>query len=891
MNFRPNLSLISFFFFSITYTFSPFLYLQASDSIKQAEQLLAEGHFQDAIPIYHQMLVTDAYPCSELILRLAHCHLEISQSEKVLNLLAHSSLSPKYEFDHHYLLSTIYRKDKEYQKALHLLNELSLTKKDPLLANIAFEKGINLFHLNRLEEAELCFKSILWEPAHPNLYYFAKFYLIRIALLKDNQERAANLLNQLAFPLNHPLSCERAYLAGVIDFLNHDFSLAIVNFEKALKPHQAGFDDWTPFIKRCLISSYLHETLMHADDLDTLSAILQKAEYLLNELYPTKDVMYDCLLGDFYLLKAHLLKDQEALDSAKKHFSNQSLFESHQSRLWAALKFASTLPDNQERSDYYQSLKQTYGSDSNDLSEILYWEGVDYLNKCLSLYKMSLNSQQSHPLFKKARHLFKKASAPNYKASRALKAFALAALLDKSQQHLESSACFLKNALENLPDKGSKKAELHFLTALVWKRFTTEKDPANSCAIQQFNQVIDLYPESAYVSLAHKALALLHMQRREWDQAITVLNKMDLLSRDMQFLLAICHGKLGQPELKQNLLLEIFKANPHCKEAPIAYFYTYTYQEYMKGQKKAIKHLQSMPTLFPQHPLSIQAHYLVGLDYLKDHTSQDGTLLRKKDLIAAIDAFHQAEITFDLLHEKKLLAPAIFFYFTQIRYHSMLERALANLAVAESSQGAKSQIYFSYAEEVFSHLIQHFEATKFSGMATLVYNKLLQESHYWLAILLMKKNQWEEADQLLNRALQFFEEEEGYLLSRIWYEKGKIAQNSHDFALAIASFQKSEKAGLGKSFLSPDQKLDLWIEESLCFKECGDLDNAMLLLSKAVNDEAISSLRVKAMFLRAELYALQGRQELALKQLDAVAKKGGPWGKLAKNKLEKEYGY
>ena len=58
-------------------------------------------------------------------------------------------------------------------------------------------------------------------------------------------------------------------------------------------------------------------------------------------------------------------------------------------------------------------------------------------------------------------------------------------------------------------------------------------------------------------------------------------------------------------------------------------------------------------------------------------------------------------------------------------------------------------------------------------------------------------------------------------------------------------------------------------------------------LSDAVNDEAISGLRLKAMYLRAEVYALQGRTELAHKQLEAVSKKGGDWGKLAAEKLAK----
>ena len=62
----------------------------------------------------------------------------------------------------------------------------------------------------------------------------------------------------------------------------------------------------------------------------------------------------------------------------------------------------------------------------------------------------------------------------------------------------------------------------------------------------------------------------------------------------------------------------------------------------------------------------------------------------------------------------------------------------------------------------------------------------------------------------------------------------------------------------------------------------------MLILSKAINEDAVSGLRVKAMLLRAEIYQLQGRHELAQNQLEATAKKGGKWGFKAKEKLEQD---
>jgi hypothetical protein len=45
------------------------------------------------------------------------------------------------------------------------------------------------------------------------------------------------------------------------------------------------------------------------------------------------------------------------------------------------------------------------------------------------------------------------------------------------------------------------------------------------------------------------------------------------------------------------------------------------------------------------------------------------------------------------------------------------------------------------------------------------------------------------------------------------------------------------------------------------------------------------------MYLRSEVYELQGRHELAVKQLEATARKGGAWAQKAQEKLEKDYGF
>jgi hypothetical protein len=60
----------------------------------------------------------------------------------------------------------------------------------------------------------------------------------------------------------------------------------------------------------------------------------------------------------------------------------------------------------------------------------------------------------------------------------------------------------------------------------------------------------------------------------------------------------------------------------------------------------------------------------------------------------------------------------------------------------------------------------------------------------------------------------------------------------------------------------------------------------MLLLSHVINYDAVSTLRLKAMLLRARIYEMQGRKELAVRQLEALIPKGGEWAEEAQKTLE-----
>jgi tetratricopeptide (TPR) repeat protein len=84
--------------------------------------------------------------------------------------------------------------------------------------------------------------------------------------------------------------------------------------------------------------------------------------------------------------------------------------------------------------------------------------------------------------------------------------------------------------------------------------------------------------------------------------------------------------------------------------------------------------------------------------------------------------------------------------------------------------------------------------------------------------------------------------------------------------------------------------LEIAMEKSLCLRELHQPNKAMALLAWVINGPYASSLRVKAMILRADMYLSLNRKDLAIRQLESVSAKGGEWGAVADRKLRELYG-
>lgn len=818
--------------------------------IYRAEALFKEELYSDALTIYQNALVKmEEEDLHEfLMIRIAECLVALEEYEQVLSHLK-APLSKQNSARCH-LLAVAHRHLQHYQQALDL-------------CNIQLEMGLNYFYLNQFSQANQILEAIP-STAHLNTYLIAQIYLTRIALLNKKEAQAQSHVNtlQLFTPPHHPLLLEIAYLQGAIYALLDQDQQAIDSFEQALPlknpQHCPWYADTLNQIGRCCLK-LAHQVHLQNND---PSYLFSKAQDALNKsMALTSDETPYLALAEVYIAKARYLQDPEAYQAAQQLLATlpPSLSENgHQQALLLRAAAASTY---QERESLYHDLIAHQELPSMT-TQSWYLRGINHFEEGCKLQDHHL--EQACYCFEQAAYAFDQA----------------ANFIEQNAQQLsgESEAFYYVASLIVRP--------------LIDNKWTV---PAHMEAILRTG--VKKVKQSSWRAPITITLSLLLIQKKQWEEAEQLLTQLTQTTAQSPFASEAYFWKATCAEARQDWphrqedLQSIFHLDPKSPFAAPAYFIYYSYRDYVSGQRKALKHLQAMPSLFPKHPLTLVAYYLIGLNYKKDHIAEDGKIQQHKNLTAAIEAFHQAELHFDSLQKDHLIPSSELNYFIQARYRSTLERALANLAIAEESVSAKKQIYLNYAADVCEQMKEIFHSPNSLANQILCQNTyplLLEENEFWLARMYIEQGRFNEANQLFDHMLEHYKQigqTKGYFLSHVWYEKGKL---SCDPATALKCFIHAEQMAQG---LNPSQKLEIWIQQSLCYKDLHQLNEALRVLSTVINEEMISGLRLKAMFLRAEIYELQGKPELAIKQLEATTKRGGEWGKRAKEKLEQYYGY
>jgi hypothetical protein len=914
-----RLSTLMFFFIPIYFFFLEYFVprLWADSNLltmgKQAEKLFSEKLYSDALPLYSQLLdlPKNEELRTQLTLRLATCYLEERQPQAALALLVPLQ-NRFYNNQNLYLMSLAHRQLGESSIALNLLQQCSLIPHSRHIDNlIALEKGYHFTQLGDYRSAQFVLKKIPWLKSDSLPYYLAQLQLTKIYLMTQQFNSAHQTLFLLSchLPQSHPLNIERVYLKGWLLLVTHQETQATSCFEELLPKALASKAEWSIQALHGLIISYLRQALTLQLSSDQLQILLSKAERTLHQLLSRapNDASY-LILSDFYLIKAKRLHDQQSYAKAKQLLERQDLFATPDGHKQALLKYAEAAPSYLERNQFYERLCTDRDQPQAFCAKAWFLKGLNHLEEGLRCQKQERLSgttqilEQAAQAFAQAFQLGKKDNDAQSAHSLKYQALAYAYQPEKIQQAWQ----MIIQLIEDAPLLSTLEHPQEIYCLAGWIALQISHINILQQAKTLLHHARDATQRSSiWEERCLKLEGLICLQLKKWQEADAIFTRIlgdfphTSSLGEVLFWRAYGADQQQHDSLKKEYLQQVYTLDPQSAYAPFAYFQFYTYREYMRGHRKAIKHLQTMPLLFPTHPLLISAHYLIGLNHKKDQLSEEGQLLRHKDLTSAIEAFQLAESTFDNLFKKDLIQSEQLAFFFQVRYRAQLERAQANLAIAQSSIGGKRQIYLEYAEGVFKELIRDFTSPRSLVAVKLIhshtpYPKVWADAELKLAQTYEEKKWWKEAEAVLDQSLEHYRQAQvtqSYGLMRVWYEKGKLAQRRGDDTAALQYFIEAEKATLEHVGLSPNEKLDLWIQQSLCYKALNQLDPAMRLLSRVINDDVISPFRVKAMLLRAEIYELQGRPELAIKQLEATARKGGEWALKAQEKLEKVYGY
>lgn len=776
----------------------------------------------------------------------------------------------------HIVLALAYKNSGQPDKAIVILKPLE--EQGQLSLEESWQLAHALYQTGDKKAATEAFDKFELESNIPRLYYLSQLYIARMEIEKGLGEAAAQRLKKLMqkMPPGESLHYELQFLTGEARFQQGQSLLAVKHFEQSLPKRNTEKVEWrTPTLKR-LASCYL----FIADQPQFCEKALAKAFDIIQTLPEDEDSRL--ILARYYVIRGNRLRDTEALAIADKLLAEAETSASEDYLAEALLLRAEAADSYQERDALLCQLTEKSSSDSaayalgwfhraaNEMNEGMWETAARYYCRAVDLFT---------------------STNPTMAARAARLAVRCYEEVDYDRA-LQETITLLQRVIYQYPavvDSSEAPDELYYLLGKL-----SENE-------QPLLTLITEYPAGRF---ADQALYLLGTYQYSAGQYAAAYHYFERLRQeyphsnsagDACYWQARCvHDNLTV----QRLLLETaFTQYADSSMAGEAYYSYYSPTEYLQGDIEALRHLEAMSTRFPNSPYVIHALLMTGLDYKRTRFTPEGQILRKRNWIKAIDNLEQAEAAFDRLNNQKLIPAHELDLFITARYRAMLERALANLSISTESEGAKKHIYLEYAVEMFDKLVCELQdpSHPLGSIATQgeSFSPLLEEAYYYLALSYVEMGNDRMAKTVLDDMAERYHKAKigsGYYPSRLWYQQAKLSMRSQKPEQALFQLNLSEEMAKN-NVLGTEEKLDLWLQRSDCYRQLQQLDNAMLELSRVINDDAISSQRLQAMYLRSEIYELQGRSELAQKQLMALSQKGGRWAQMAKEKLDRDYRY
>ena len=409
---------------------------------------------------------------------------------------------------------------------------------------------------------------------------------------------------------------------------------------------------------------------------------------------------------------------------------------------------------------------------------------------------------------------------------------------------------------------------------------------------EQILQYITERPQSPYVSSLLHALASLYIGKQDFinaEEAIRLIqyNFPNYEREDhLLYLLAFCLDtdplQVETARALRKELISSYQDSPYVAESHFRFF---PEVEYERGTPHAIDHLKNMTNRYQNSPFTIVAYYYCAL-YEKreaEKNKEDIDLAgfrRACTLFSQCYHLYQKRISEDFLNDD--IRRELYRLAQLSRFHE--GKTLLTLAKRENESAYPSIPRLTEAKTIFEDLTASLTPSSQDEMS----RRIFFESQYQLAKICELLHFEDPAIKILTNLSKACIQDNYSLYAKAQIALGKLAMKSSRFDAALKQFNRLESEKI--AFKDPQLYLKVLIEKSNCFRRMQKFDKAMTLLSQVINNNLASSIRIKAMVMRAEIYELQKRRDLAIKQLESASRYGGEWGSIAKVKLEEIYG-
>ncbi len=891
---------------------------------QKARRAMTAGFFEEAISAYEEILsaldqghypkMKNGQPFAVKVLRyrLAEAHFLAADYTNALTICEKEIANgDKIDREMLYLCALCYQKKHEYDTALNrfytylnLSDQTDQQRCDEHYAHALFEIGLKFYQKGQLEKARHYFDGAKLgdcRPAHLSLIYLA-----RIALEENRPEIVEKLLEVPLSKIKEPdpLYYECLYLKGRSAFALKDYTLAQNVLEKSLAHINAS---WHVHALYYLGWSHLQLGSVPKQKNEERFKFLKAANECFEKLqgsYP--DEALSLSLAQMYLLHFTYFKDERALRKMQLTLrSSQDQF-SIDGQLSSLLLLAKGASNYKEKEDLLakattEQFKKTSG----------------YASAC---YQRGLNHFE-HGFFDLAIEDLEKALLRAEKGCEAAQILKLNAKSHFCRNNAEEALALIDKLLLHYSESDVLKEETLYLKAMAISKLPKSAGYSVEGALKT---LLESYPNGRYQADALYALGAHYYSAKQFERAKNIFVRLSEQHPQFEhapaslFWAAEAASFIGEdPSIYR---IKTVTNYPESEWAAECYIRHFPYSIYLEGETRAIEHLKKFEELFPNAPHLISVNYLLGINekepaaakrYFKKTLTAFSKYRQKKGTLARISQTISEQIASPLVEipsqHSEVVSPE-----HCPRYAGKEDRPTGCASCRRECEKCgleESYIYFRYKAmlalsqlefeecEPFLTGILHEFSQEENPLTTRLklqsgYPQLLEEAEFKLAHHFLTQGKDLNAQKIWMQMLARYGEAEiscGGILSQVWQGLGTLSLKCQDYETALKSFETALECGHG--YLTEEQELSLWLAQSDAYRGKKEYDTAMRFLSRIINAETASPLKMKAMYLRAELYELEGRAELAVRQLEATSKKGGDWALKAQEKLKIKYGY